>query len=235
MISLGNFFFRYRNGLFPLAIVLLLIPSRNVFSDWRIAALVGVALVLIGQIIRAITVGLDYIVRGGRNGQVYAEGLVTGGMFQHCRNPLYVGNYLGILGAVVASNSLIAITVGGVFFLIAYIAITLAEENYLRGKFGSDYDSYCDRVPRFTLQLGGIRATLKAARFNWQRLLVKEYGTMFVSLAGIPLILLLTRHYRYAIPMWADGWDSALLVSIAVLLAGYLLARWLKKSGRITE
>jgi hypothetical protein len=58
---------------------------------------------------------------------------------------------------------------------------------------------------------------------------------MFVSLAGIPLILLLTRHYRYAIPMWADGWDSALLVSIAVLLAGYLLARWLKKSGRITE
>lgn len=233
MISLGNFFFKYRNGLFPLAIVLLLVPSPHVFSDWRIAAAIGTGLVLFGQILRATTVGLEYIVRGGREGKVYADDLVTGGMFNHCRNPLYVGNYLGILGAVVASNSLVAMSVGGVFFLIAYLAITFAEENFLRGKFGASYDAYCADVPRFAIKLKGLSATLRASEFHWRRLLVKEYGTMFVSLAGIPMILLFTRHQRYGLPWWQDGWDSALLGAIAVLLVGYLAARWLKKSGRV--
>lgn len=233
MISLGNFFFKYRNGLFPLAVVLLLVPSPNVFPDWRIAALVGTGLVLAGQVLRAVTVGLEYIVRGGRGGKVYADDLVTGGMFNHCRNPLYVGNYLGILGAVVASNSLIAMSVGGVFFLIAYLAITFAEENFLRGKFGAVYDAYCADVPRFAPKLKGLGATLRASEFHWQRLLVKEYGTMFVSLAGIPLILLFTRHHRYELPWWQDGWDLALLITVGILLAAYLAARWLKKSGRV--
>ncbi len=235
MISLGNFFFKYRNGLFPLAIVLLLVPSPHVFPDWRIAAAVGGGLVLLGQIIRAVTVGLVYIVRGGREGKVYADDLVTDGMFTHCRNPLYVGNYLGILGAVVASNSLIAMSVGGVFFLIAYLAITFAEENFLRGKFGAAYDVYCSKVPRYALKLKGLGATLKASKFNWQRLIIKEYGTMFVSLAGIPLILLFTRHYHYNLPWWEDGWDLGLLIAIGVLAIGYCLARWLKKSGQIKE
>lgn len=235
MISLGNFFFKYRNGLFPLAIALLLVPSAHAFSDWRVAAAIGAGLVLLGQVLRAITVGLVYIVRGGREGKVYADDLVTGGMFNHCRNPLYVGNYLGILGAVVASNSLIAISVGGSFFLIAYLAITFAEENFLRGKFGDSYDAYCARVPRFALKLKGLEATLQASRFNWGRLLIKEYGTMFVSLAGIPLIVLFARHYRHDLPWWEDGWDLALLVAVGILLAAYLLARWLKKSGRVTE
>jgi len=235
MIALGNFFFKYRNGLFPLAIALLFIPSPPLFSDWRVAAAVGIGLVLLGQVIRAVTVGLVYIVRGGRGGRVYADDLVTEGMFSHCRNPLYVGNFLGILGAVVSSNSLVAAAVGGSFFLVAYIAITLAEENFLRGKFGSAYDAYCANVPRFTFKLNGLGATLSASKFNWQRLIVKEYGTMFVSLSGIPLILLFTRHHFNSLPWWQDGWDLGLLIAIAILTGAYCLARWLKKSGKITE
>jgi len=235
MISLGNFFFRYRNALFPLSIVLLLIPSPHVFSDWRIAAAAGGGLVLLGQIIRAVAVGLVYIVRGGREGKVYADDLVTEGLFRHCRNPLYVGNFLGILGAVTASNSLVAMAVGVVAFFVAYLSITLAEENFLRGKFGAAYVDYCRRVPRFAFKLRGLGATLTASKFNWRRLLVKEYGTMFVSLAGVPLILLFARHYRYGLPWWEDGWDQGLLITIGVLAAGYAVARWLKKSGRIVE
>ncbi len=234
MISLGNFFFKYRNALFPLAIVLLLVPSPSVFSDWRIAAAIGIGLVLVGQLIRATTVGLVYIVRGGKQGKVYAADLVTDGMFTHCRNPLYVGNFLGILGALVASNSLIGMVVGGVFFLIAYLAITLAEEKFLRGKFGAAYDDYCAKVPRFSFKLKGLGETLGASKFNWQRLLVKEYGTIFVALAGIPLILLFTRHYREHLGWWKDGWDLRLLMAVTVLGAAYGMARWLKKSGRVT-
>lgn len=233
MIALGNFLFRYRNGLFPVALVLLFVPSPLAFSDWRIAAVVGAALVLFGQLLRATTVGLDYIIRGGREGKVYAEDLVTGGLFTHCRNPLYVGNYLGILGALVASNSLVAIAVGGIGFLIAYVAITLAEERFLRGKFGSAYDDYCASVPRFGLKLGGFGATLRGSKFNWRRLLIKEYGTMLVSLAGVPLVILFTRHYRDGLVWWTSRWDLGLLVVVAVLVVCYGIARWLKKSQRV--
>ena len=233
MIALGNFLFRYRNGLFPLALLLLLVPSPPAFPDWRIAALAGASLVLFGQLLRATTVGLDYIIRGGREGKVYAEDLVTGGMFNHCRNPLYVGNYLGILGALMASNSLVAIAVGGIGFLVAYVAITLAEERFLRGKFGPAYDEYCASVPRFGLKPGGLGATLRDSTFHWRRLLVKEYGTMLVALAGVPLVILFTRHYRDGQVWWASRWDLGLLVVVGVLVVCYLIARWLKKSQRV--
>ncbi len=235
MIALGNFFFRFRNGLFPLALILLLIPSPNLFADWRVAGLIGAGLIVLGQVIRAVTVGLVYIIRGGREGKVYAEDLVTEGMFSHCRNPLYVGNYLGIVGAVIASNSVVAATVGGLGFFITYLAITLAEEKFLRGKFGRGYDEYCAQVPRYALKLRGLGETLKASQFNWRRLLVKEYGTLFISLAGIPLILLFSRHYRYHFQWWGEGWDYALFSIILLLIIAYGIARWLKKSGRVHE
>jgi protein-S-isoprenylcysteine O-methyltransferase Ste14 len=235
MITLGNFFFKIRNGLFPMAILLLLIPSPPLFGDWRIAAFGGIALALIGQVIRASTVGLVYIIRGGREGKVYAKDLITDGLFSHCRTPLYVGNYLGILGALVASNSVVALVVGGLFFLLAYAAIVLAEENFLRGKFGESYDHYCSEVPRYAIKWRGLGETFRSSRFNWGRLLVKEYGTMFTSLAGIPLIVLLVRHFRQHLPWFTDGWDTLLFGVIAVLGGAYLFARWLKKSGRVTD
>ena len=141
----------------------------------------------------------------------------------------------GILGALVASNSVIALVVGGLFFLVAYFAIVLAEENFLRGKFGQAYDRYCDEVPRFAIKWGGLAETFRNSRFNWGRLLVKEYGTIFTSLAGIPLIVLLVRHFRYHLSWFADGWDAALFAVIVSLAAAYLCARWLKKSGRVTD
>jgi protein-S-isoprenylcysteine O-methyltransferase Ste14 len=235
MIALGNFLFKIRNGLFPLAILLLLVPSPPLFDDWRIAAVGGVALALVGQLVRASTVGLVYIIRGGREGKIYAKDLITDGLFSHCRNPLYVGNYLGILGALVASNSIVALVVGGLFFLIAYVAIVQAEENFLRGKFGEPYDQYCREVPRFGVKLRGLTDTFRSSQFNWGRLLVKEYGTIFTSLTGIPLIILLVRHLRHHLTWFTDGWDSALLIVIVALSLAYLLARWLKKSGRVTD
>ena len=97
---------------------------------------VGTAVVLLGQIIRAMTIGLDYIIRGGRNRRVYAEDLVTTGIFSHCRNPLYVGNLLVLLGLGIAANSIYFVGILMPLFLLFYQAIVLAEENFLRNKFG---------------------------------------------------------------------------------------------------
>ena len=98
MVKLGNLLFHNRNWLFPLFYVILFIPSPEVFSDPVTAMLIGFGIAIIGQIIRIITIGLVYIVRGGRNRRVYADDLVTTGIFSHCRNPLYVGNILILAG-----------------------------------------------------------------------------------------------------------------------------------------
>ena len=149
MISIGNFFFKYRNVLFIILYPCLFLPSPQLFKAeslgdsyyfWPIAA--GLFITVSGQLIRGLTIGLAYIVRGGRDKKVYADKLVTQGIFNHCRNPLYVGNILMLLGVGVLSNSLIYVGIIMPLFLFIYQAIVLAEENNLRKKFGNDFDNY---------------------------------------------------------------------------------------------
>jgi protein-S-isoprenylcysteine O-methyltransferase Ste14 len=181
----------------------------------------------LGQAIRGATIGLAYIVRGGKDKKVYAEHLVSTGIFSHCRNPLYVGNILMLLGVGILANSLIYVAIIMPLFLFIYQAIVLAEEHFLRGKFGADFDAYCAKVNRWIPSLKGISATFSSMEFNWKRWVLKEYTTQFIWLAGI--VLLIIRLYQI---------EDVLKNSIyAVLVLGffYLYVRYLKKSGKMTE
>ena len=82
-ITIGNFFFRYRNALFPLifAVGALTLRPRIMFDSVvvdRFLAVVGIAVALLGQVVRLVTIGFEYIHRGGKDGQVYAGRLVRG-------------------------------------------------------------------------------------------------------------------------------------------------------------
>src|SRR5213078_1441858 len=143
MVKLGNFLFRNRNGIFPLFYLMLFVPSWEVFPDPVTAMVIGFSVTIIGQLIRVITIGLVYIIRGGKDRRVYAEDLVTTGIFAHCRNPLYVGNILILAGLGVASNSILFNCLATPLFLFFWQVIVLAEENYLRNKFGRQYEEYC--------------------------------------------------------------------------------------------
>lgn len=232
MIKLGNFFFHYRNGLFPLAYALLFVPSPPLLNDYGTAAIAGLLVALTGQLVRGVTVGLDYIVRGGRDRQVYADRLVVGGIFAHCRNPLYVGNYLLLLGVGLASNSLLFFCVAMPFFTLVYWAIIAAEENFLRNKFGSEFDDYCKRVNRLLPRLTGLRETLASMRFNWRRLITAEYGSAYIWMAAIILVqfknLWLRGQIQNSQPLVI--WLCSIF---AVVTIAYGVARYLKKSGAL--
>ena len=98
MVKIGNFFFRYRNALFPLVFVLLFLEGTWPVCDSKLVEMweivIGIIVALSGQILRVLTIGLAYIKSGGKKKQVYAEKLVQNGIFAHCRNPLYLGNLL---------------------------------------------------------------------------------------------------------------------------------------------
>jgi protein-S-isoprenylcysteine O-methyltransferase Ste14 len=240
MISIGNFFFRYRNFLFIFLYLALFIPSPPLFSKktfgenyylWPVA--IGLMVTISGQLIRGITIGLAYIIRGGKNKQVYAEDLVTEGMFNHCRNPLYLGNILMLAGVGILSNSLFYVAVLIPVFLFIYQAIVLAEENFLRNKFGDAYNEYCNKVNRWIPALSGIRDTFSSMEFKWKRWILKEYNTQYIWLSGIVLVLLLTYP---EITRYDTAYRNKLLAFLlAFLLLLYLFIRFLKKSGRMTE
>jgi protein-S-isoprenylcysteine O-methyltransferase Ste14 len=176
MVALGHFLFRFRTTLSPFLPLLLLLPGPAVVSDPFVAALIGFAVALVGQIVRGTTIGLEYIVRGGRNHRVYADTLVTEGLFRHTRNPMYVGKFLMVLGAGIASNHWLALLAFAGAYSLMYQAVTLAEEDYLRSKFGAAFDEYCRRVPRWWPRLAGLREMFATTRFNWTRVLIKEYS-----------------------------------------------------------
>jgi protein-S-isoprenylcysteine O-methyltransferase Ste14 len=236
MITIGNFFFKYRNLLFIFLYLLLFIPSPPLFSEemfgtkfyyWPI--IIGLLITISGQIIRGATIGLSYIIRGGRDQKVYAEDLVTTGIFSHCRNPLYVGNILMLFGVGVLSNSLLYVLLVMPLFMFIYQAIVLAEENFLRNKFGTSFSSYCERVNRWIPSFKNIGATFKSMNFHWKRWLIKEYNTQYVWLTGITLILL------FKFPQLTHYDDKKRFLWIVTILPlwliFYLCIRYLKKSG----
>jgi protein-S-isoprenylcysteine O-methyltransferase Ste14 len=240
MISIGNFFFKYRNLLFIFLYLLLFIPSAPLFGEqyfgatyyyWPIA--IGLLVTITGQIIRGATIGLAYIIRGGKDGKVYAEDLVTTGIFSHCRNPLYVGNILMLLGVGILSNSLLYVAVVMPLFMVIYHAIVLAEENFLRGKFGQAFVNYCSRVNRWVPSLKGLGATFSSMQFKWKRWLLKEYNTQYIWLTGIVLVIL----FKY--PQLTNNNEhlrnTLLAVLLPLLLLWYLFVRYLKKSGKLKE
>jgi protein-S-isoprenylcysteine O-methyltransferase Ste14 len=240
MVSIGNFFFKYRNWIFILFYGALFIPSAALFSKenfgehyyrWPIS--IGLFITCLGQLIRGLTIGLAYIVRGGKEGKPYAEGLVTEGIFTHCRNPLYVGNILMLLGVGILANSLIYVAIVIPVFLFIYQAIVLAEENFLRGKFGSGYDEYCKKVNRWLPNLSGIGKTFGSMAFNWKRWILKEHTTQFIWLIGISLLLLL--NYPELTGNDKNLRNTLLTIVLAALCLVYILLRYLKKTGKFKE
>lgn len=234
MIQIGNFFFKYRNLLFILLYGLLFLPSPELFTEnifhaeyktWPL--IIGLFVTVLGQAIRGATIGLAYIVRGGKDKKVYAEHLVSTGIFSHCRNPLYVGNILMLLGVGILANSLIYVAIIMPLFLFIYQAIVLAEENFLRGKFGADFDAYCSRVNRWIPSLKGIGATFSSMEFNWKRWVLKEYTTQFIWLAGIALLII--RLYQI------EDVITNSIYAVIILAIGYAIVRYLKKSGKMKE
>jgi protein-S-isoprenylcysteine O-methyltransferase Ste14 len=232
MVKLGNFFYRTRLYVFPLACLLVFLPGPHIFADDLTAALIGFLVALAGQVVRAGTIGLVYIIRGGKNRQVYAEDLVTEGVFAHSRNPMYVGNLLILSGMAITSNCWTTVLVAIPVTAFIYRAIVAAEENYLRGKFGPAFDDYCRSVPRFLPKLSGIGETFASMQFRWRRVLVKEYGT--------PVAWVLVWCGVVAYRLWLDGelvrhaGAVKALPQIAIAAAmTWLIVRFLKKSHRV--
>jgi protein-S-isoprenylcysteine O-methyltransferase Ste14 len=189
IVQFGNWIFNVRNYMFPVFYIALFITSRKVFANQAIADLVGFLFIGCGILIRSITIGLVYIVRGGKNRQIYAEDLVTGGIYSVCRNPMYLGNILLLLGFGILANSLLFLLLFFPLFVFFYFSIIKAEEAFLYNKFGEQFASYRSSVNALLPDLRQVKDAFRGQEFNWEKVLKKEYNSLFIYFTGILLIL----------------------------------------------
>jgi len=75
--------------------------------------------------------------------------LVAVGLYQYVRNPMYVAGIIALVGWALWSPSLPLILAPFIFFIAAHLFVTLYEEPTLRKKFGTSYEDFYKRVPRW--------------------------------------------------------------------------------------
>ena len=236
-IAVGKFFFRYRNAIFPIIFTLGAITLRPVIIMGspaldRFLTYTGAGVALLGQAVRLATIGLEYIHRGGKDGQVHARNLVQGGVYGITRNPMYLGNALIAIGMTMLFGSPLGYLILIPLFLFVYQAIVAAEEAYLSDKFGREYEDYCSAVNRFLPALDRIPRIFSEMRFDWRHALRRDIGTV----VGLTIGLIFVPVWR---TFFLEGWDATQANAIrAIYLASvigaiYLLLVRLKKTKRL--
>jgi len=112
-------------------------------SPWenRIA-LLGFALIFLGQIIRVSARGY----KAEHSDQ--SQALIRGGPYQVVRNPMYLGIFLIGLGVVLAVFQWWAVAIFIIVFIIRYLLLIYKEEKKLLTIFPGIYQEYCKKVPR---------------------------------------------------------------------------------------
>ncbi|MGJ0491609.1 methyltransferase family protein [Methylobacter sp.] len=228
----GNFLFHTRNVLFPVLVVALLflfppVAIGTVPGDYLLA--MGLLMVTAGQVLRILTIGLAYIVRGGRHRRIYAENLVTDGVFAHCRNPLYVGNILIVMGFMFIAGNTTGLILGSLAFMVIYRLIVFSEERFLTEKFGQAYLDFCNDVPRWLPRLQGLRATISNFVFDWPAVAVKEYGTLFRSL----MISLGLISWKLNLAGSLAQNKTPFIAATILIVSAYAIVRFLKKTERL--
>lgn len=190
----GNWLFRHR-GVMPWLLIPLLIVAildgSNTFLDrepveswWLLmCALISIT----GILIRVLVIGYVPSTTSGRNtASQRASRVNTNGMYSIVRHPLYVGNFLMALGLA----AVIKVTwFTGLFILIYWIyyeRIMVAEEGYLRGKFGADYDEWAARTPAFFPAFKQWKNP--DMTFSWRMVLRREYPGILVVTTGFMLL-----------------------------------------------
>jgi protein-S-isoprenylcysteine O-methyltransferase Ste14 len=238
-IAVGNFFFRYRNALFPLVIVVASLTLRPevILQSWivdRVLGLAGIVIALTGQAVRLITIGFDYIHRGGKDGKVYAGRLVRGGIYGLTRNPMYLGNSLIAIGVTMLMGAPLGYLIVIPFFLFVYQAIIAAEEAYLRNKFGAEYEDYEANVNRIVPSLSRIKESFAGMRFDWRRSIKKDIGTVVGLTIGLNILPVWRSYFLYDTGTTKLAAIRAVWIVLAITIV-YLVLLKMKRSKRLFQ
>jgi protein-S-isoprenylcysteine O-methyltransferase Ste14 len=82
-------------------------------------------------------------------GSVKNRCLVIGGPYSITRNPLYLFSTIGALGIGLLFGSVIVAALLGAFSFLVFRLTARKEAEFLRARFGAEYEAYAARTPLF--------------------------------------------------------------------------------------
>lgn len=239
----GRFLFRWR-GFLPLVIVpFALVALRD---DSKIETLWGhnadhlwayacMSLSFIGLAIRWITVGFVSPGTSGRNTRAQrAHVLNTTGAYSVVRNPLYLGNFIVILGLALSTKAPWFILLVSLAYWLYIERIIATEEQFLAKKFGAAYEEWARKVPAFVPKLSLWRPA--AQSFSLRTVLRREYsGVLAVAASYLALELVLDLVIRRQHFMAWQHEDRAWIWLFALSAMVFVVLRTLKRHTAILD
>ena len=182
-----EFVFRMRGGIWTLLFLAILFMVRE--SSWEIIA-VSLVIISLGQIWRCWSAGVIGLYRGEN---VKALKLATKGPYSLMRNPLYFGNFvIGLGWSLIAGKFAVMIFV--VSFVVLYVLVIIPhEEEFLRTKFGHEYEDYCARVKMFwpvKFDIDAIKTPV-----DWEIIRKSEIHTIISTITGTAIIIAVSLCY----------------------------------------
>jgi protein-S-isoprenylcysteine O-methyltransferase Ste14 len=122
----------------PVGRALFVVPP---LISWSIASL-GLALMTASQ------ASMGAAFRVGQDERDAPDELRRGGLHALTRNPIYVGSWTFLLGMTLWHPSALLLALCALVGLGIH-GLVLAEEAFLRERFGATYAAYCARTPRY--------------------------------------------------------------------------------------
>lgn len=229
----GSWLFRHRSFLalagLPLLVTGLLsftyFRNQHLWDEvWNVACLL---ISFSGLLVRALTVGHVPERTSGRNtSRQVASRLNTTGMYSIVRHPLYLGNYVMVLGVALFFHTWWIVALVTCICALFYERIMFAEEAFLQERFGEHFERWAAATPAVVPNLRLWKRP--ELPFRWQTVLRREYTGLFVVTTIFPVL-------EIAGDTIAEGRLRIDLPWVVLGLAGgavYVLLRSLKKYTR---
>lgn len=243
LVAQGAFLFRWRSFL-PL---LLLVPGVMAFSDSALFedkygdfldeawVVIGLLVSIAGLAVRWVTVGFVPGSTSGRNTKEQrADFLNTDGMYSIVKNPLYLGNFLAILGVLISVKVWWLVLTGSLAYWLYIERIIAAEESFLAEKYGKIYTDWAEKTPIF---VPAFRLWRKPSMpFSYRTVLKREYnGLMGVGAAFFVSEFLIDVGFQHEpLHVWLrEDWPWVAGFALSALV--FFTLRTLKKHTRVLK
>ncbi len=222
------------NGFIILLAVLLLAFLPDVFLRHqggyflgKIAEILGITFILLGQILRTSARGLKS--EHSQGGHL----LIQGGPYALTRNPMYLGILLIGLGIVLVLFKWWVVGIFLLVFVVRYQLLIFREEKKLKEQFSKEYANYQSKVPRLLPSFAALfQKEIEGClplKLTW---LKKEIGSISAVLSLTFIIFLWRDKAKGAKGIFIDALGIFMAMALFIYLAGYLINRTNDVSGK---
>ena len=181
-----------------------------------------------GLLVRCLTVGWVSPGTSGRNtkGQL-ADSLNTEGMYSIVRHPLYLANFIVLIGLILYTQAIWLALIASLCFWLYYERIMFAEEEFLSRKFGDAYMHWAKETPTFIPHFSQWKRPEK--KFSLQMVLKREYTTLLGIVIAFILLEFFGEFLSERILKFYPLWWALL----AAVFTSYFVLRHLRKRTRV--